>query len=176
MLEHADCGYLLLSSNGAPLHGNRLAFDLLEQARIQVGQRLRLPTQPLQARFDAALARVAATGGASALRVPGLSPVSLTLHPVAFGNSPPAPLALILRGQHAAAPLPDCVAQHFGLTPAEFKLCVALAGGATLKACAQSWNRTYDTMRSQLKSVLAKTGTHRQAELVALLDAFRAAS
>jgi len=180
MLEQADCGYLLLNANGEPLHGNRLAFDLLAQARIRVGHRLQLPSQILQARFDDALACAVASGCAPTLLAPGPPPVALTLRTAAPGNLPggaqPAPLALTLRSQRTAAHLPECVAQHFGLTPAEFKLCAALAGGASLKACAQNWNRSYDTLRSQLKTILAKTGTHRQAELVGLLDAFRATS
>lgn len=178
MLEHADTGVLLLRPDGAPLHGNRLAFELLEQARIRVEQRLRLPTRALQARFDTALAGAATPDNpAATLLAPGPPPVVMTLHPVVpgrgSGGAHPAALTLTLRGQRASARLPDCVAQHYGLTAAEFKLCAALVDGARLKACAQNWNRSYDTLRSQLKTVLVKTGTHRQAELVALLDAFK---
>ena len=68
-------------------------------------------------------------------------------------------------------PMPEADGWHE--TPAEFRLCDALARGLSLKACAQQWNRSYDTLRSQLKSILAKTGTHRQPELIALLDTFR---
>jgi DNA-binding CsgD family transcriptional regulator len=85
----------------------------------------------------------------------------------------PASLTLTLRGSDHSSRLPESVVQHFGLTPAEFRLCAALADGVSLKACAQNWNRSYETLRSQLKTVLAKTGTHRQAELVALLDTYR---
>lgn len=179
VLEHADYGCLLLSQEGAPLHGNPLAFELLEQARIRVGHRLQLPTRLLQGRFDAALACATAPDCRSAptFLAPGPPPVAMTLHPpTAHGPSAQplaAPLTLTLRGQRHAARLPGCVAQHFSLTPAEFRLCAALVDGASLKACAQNWNRSYDTLRSQLKAILAKTGTHRQAELVALLEAFR---
>jgi hypothetical protein len=51
--------------------------------------------------------------------------------------------------------------------------CATLVGGASLKACAQNWIRFYDTLRSPLKTSLAKTGTHHQAELVALPDTCR---
>jgi DNA-binding CsgD family transcriptional regulator len=178
MLEQANFGFLVLSPDGMPLHGNRLAFELLEQARVRVGQRLRLPTRLLQSRFDAALAHAGIPGQpGTTLLAPGPPPVIMTLRPAApgalSGGSLPATLTLTLRGQRAVARLPDCVAQHFGLTPAEFRLCTALAGGASLKACAREWSRSYDTLRSQLKTVLAKTGTHRQVELIALLNAFK---
>lgn len=179
VLEHANYGCLLLSPEGTPLHGNPLAFALLEQAQIRVSHRLQLPTRLLQSRFDAALACAAAPDCRSAptLFAPGPPPVAMTLHPPTPGSistgTQAAPLTLTLRGQRTATRLPDCVAQHFSLTPAEFKLCAALVDGASLKACAQNWSRSYDTLRSQLKTILAKTGTHRQAELVALLDAFK---
>lgn len=173
MLEHAECGCLLLTPAGAPLHGNRLAFELLERARVHIGHRLRLPTPALQMHFDDALTRAATAGCADAptLRVPGPPALLMHLHPARDGAH--APLTLILRGPRAVR-LPDPVAQHFGLTPAEFRLCAALVEGQTLKTCAHDWNRSYDTLRSQLKTILAKTGTHRQAELIGLLNSFLA--
>ena len=89
------------------------------------------------------------------------------------GFAPTQTLTLILRGAQSPTRLPGSVAQHFQLTPAEFKLCEALVGGASLKRCAQNWGRSYDTLRSQLKSILAKTETHRQAELITLISIFK---
>ena len=178
-LERAHYGFLQLSPAGAPLHGNRLAYALLEQARVRVGHRLQLPSPLLQERFDAALAGAAAPGcrPASTLVLPGPPPVSLTLHPAppdhAYSGRLPASLTLTLRGSGHSSRLPDSVAQHLGLTPAEFKLCAALVDGVSLRVCAQNWNRSYETLRSQLKTILAKTGTHGQVELVALLETFR---
>lgn len=57
----------------------------------------------------------------------------------------------------------------FGLTPAETRLALALANGARLNDFAERQQITVSTARAQLKSVLAKTSTHRQAELVALI-------
>lgn len=178
MLEQTDYGLLLITPQGAPLHGNQLAFSLLEQARINIGQRLILPSRHLQSQFSAALACVSAPGGdAATFLVPGPPPVVLTLRPtvqVALPDSPaPKTITLILKSAQSQARLPDYVAQHFSLTPAEFRLCEALAQGASLKACAQKWARSYDTLRSQLKVVLAKTETHRQTELIALLNLFK---
>jgi DNA-binding CsgD family transcriptional regulator len=57
----------------------------------------------------------------------------------------------------------------YGLTPAEARLAGAIAGGASVKDYADEHGNTEGTVRAQLKSVFAKTNTHRQAELAALL-------
>ncbi|MFP5419069.1 MAG: helix-turn-helix transcriptional regulator [Gammaproteobacteria bacterium] len=177
-LECAQYGFLLINREGAPLHGNALAFQLLDHAHIRMQPHLRLPTAHLQDRFDAALKQSAA-GTESPLRlvVDAAPPVTLDLHPLpdeSERRSLTAPaFMLLLRESGEMLPLSQTVAQHFGLTPAEFRLCNALAGGASLKTCARNWNRSYETLRSQLKTILSKTGTHRQIELVALLDTFR---
>jgi DNA-binding CsgD family transcriptional regulator len=54
----------------------------------------------------------------------------------------------------------------FDLTPAEARLVVHLVAGASLRSCAKALGIKYETVRSCLKSVFRKTGTHRQAELV----------
>jgi DNA-binding CsgD family transcriptional regulator len=57
----------------------------------------------------------------------------------------------------------------FDLTPAEARLAAHLASGATLQAVAERLGISKETARNQLKMVFAKTGTNRQAQLVALL-------
>lgn len=58
---------------------------------------------------------------------------------------------------------------RFHLTPAEAQIALGIAGGETLAAIAKARGASVSTARTQLKCVFAKTGTHRQAELVALL-------
>jgi len=55
---------------------------------------------------------------------------------------------------------------HFGLTQAEARLALHLVAGETLRCAAVKLSITYETARSQLKSIFKKTRTHRQAELV----------
>lgn len=57
----------------------------------------------------------------------------------------------------------------FDLTAAETKVAQAIATGTPLEQIAVRHSVTVDTIRVQVKAVLAKTGTHRQAELAALL-------
>jgi DNA-binding CsgD family transcriptional regulator len=57
----------------------------------------------------------------------------------------------------------------FGLTAAEARLASRLAAGDCLETVADELGVAYETARNQLKAIFAKTETHRQAELVALL-------
>jgi DNA-binding CsgD family transcriptional regulator/PAS domain-containing protein len=57
---------------------------------------------------------------------------------------------------------------RFGLTAAEARLTRALAEGGSLRQIADRLDMSYFTARSHLRSIFAKTGLHRQAELVRL--------
>jgi DNA-binding CsgD family transcriptional regulator len=59
--------------------------------------------------------------------------------------------------------------QAFGLTPAETRIALGLAAGLELQEIAAAAGVTSGTARTQLKSIFAKTDTHRQSELVALI-------
>ena len=57
----------------------------------------------------------------------------------------------------------------FGLTPAEARLAASLCCGKNLGQAAREFGVGTSTLRSHLKNIFAKTGTGRQAELVAVL-------
>ena len=61
------------------------------------------------------------------------------------------------------------LARTFRLTPSEAKLACVIARGASPGIAARELKISRETARNQLKSVFAKTDTHRQSELVALL-------
>lgn len=66
-------------------------------------------------------------------------------------------------------PPPASLARIFSLTPSESKLASIIARGAGPDVAALELNISRETARNQLKSIFAKTATHRQGELVALL-------
>ena len=79
-------------------------------------------------------------------------------HLVFFDESRPEP------------PRPEAaLREHYGLTPAEIRVATALAEGLSVRAIADRHGITYETARTQIKSVLSKTETRRQTELVSLL-------
>ncbi len=60
--------------------------------------------------------------------------------------------------------------QLYGLSPAELRIASALLAGKSPEEYAQEAGVTLNTVRSQLKNLFSKTGTHRQSELVAVLS------
>ena len=64
----------------------------------------------------------------------------------------------------------DLYTRAFRLTPAEARLAVHLASGASLTKTADEFGVTYNTVRAQLRAIFDKTETHRQSDLVRLLQ------
>ncbi len=69
-----------------------------------------------------------------------------------------------------SAPSEGLLTAMFALTPAEARLAAALASGAMIDKAAEALCITRETARTRLKAIFAKTGTSRQAELVAVLS------
>jgi DNA-binding CsgD family transcriptional regulator len=61
------------------------------------------------------------------------------------------------------------LAKIFGFTASEARLACVMARGTPCNIAAQELNISRETARNQLKSIFAKTDTHRQCALVALL-------
>ncbi len=62
----------------------------------------------------------------------------------------------------------DLLISAFDLTPTEAQIMRALSENQSLRGIAKTRGRSIETIRAQLKSVLAKTETHTQTELVRL--------
>ncbi len=65
--------------------------------------------------------------------------------------------------------VPDHIARLYGITRAEARLINALPFASSLKDAAATLGVSFNTARSQLKSAMAKTGSHRQVDLLAVL-------
>lgn len=86
------------------------------------------------------------------------------------GHCEARPLALVMvRDPEAAMLAVTCLRDLFGFTRMEAVVAADLAGGLSLDAVAERRGIGGATVRSHLKRILAKTGTHRQAEAVALI-------
>jgi DNA-binding CsgD family transcriptional regulator len=82
----------------------------------------------------------------------------LVLTPVALPQAPPVELVQSL----------------FDLTPAEARVARGLAAGKTVDDIAADGGTSANTIRTQVRGVLEKTGCNRQVEIVALLTAISA--
>ena len=66
-------------------------------------------------------------------------------------------------------PEPHLLRSAFGLTAKEAEVALALVAGASASAIARDRAVSLETIRSHLKMIFAKTGTRRQAHLVAMI-------
>lgn len=82
-------------------------------------------------------------------------------------------LALFTLVTTPSAPLTEVLTGLFDLTPAEARVARGIASGTSLEDLAKSNSVSRETVRSQLKSLMMKTGTTRQVELAVLLSGLR---
>ncbi|HTN12825.1 MAG TPA: helix-turn-helix transcriptional regulator [Acetobacteraceae bacterium] len=113
-------------------------------------------------------------GGLLSMPRPGRIPLSLLVGPLAEGTVPAGPArpvaaVFIHDPERVAAPDRAALARLYHLTAAEARLATALAAGERLQAYAERHRLSLATVKTQLREVLAKTGTTRQAELAATL-------
>jgi len=66
-------------------------------------------------------------------------------------------------------PTQDILRTLFGLSPAECRVALLLGDGRSPREISQAVGVSFNTVRSQMKSIFAKTGVRRQGELVRLL-------
>jgi len=177
-LERLDSDIALLDEHGTVLHLNAAARSLVGPASS-----LRLASRRLSAHdpssagaLDAAWQRLRASNHPQHVLVSGPSRIAVTLCP-----APAAEIAgptgaggmrywvFITPLARKQVPAATKLAALFGLTPAEARLARSLVAGRTLDEAARDGGVKASTVRSQLLSVLAKTGTQRQQDLVALL-------
>lgn len=181
-LDTLDQPCLTVDSWGRVLWANRAA-----EAVLQAGDGLTLRGNVLWASEPAqqaallwTLRQVATWSSGQKLRltrrVAGPLNVTLLHVPAEEGHDQHERQILLLLNDNdtEAGPLPTArhLEQTYGLTPAESRVAVSLADGMTIEEIAEKGQVTIGTVRNQLKQVLSKTDTHRQAALVRLLLSF----
>lgn len=111
------------------------------------------------------------------VRRPARSPLILQPLPVPPAARSPflgARVILLIKDLDRDNPLrADWMVKAFGLTPAQTALAIKIAGGSSLEQAAVELGVALETARNHLKAVFSKTDTHRQGELVALLNRLR---
>ena len=92
---------------------------------------------------------------------------------IVYASRSPGPgervLIILIDPNERREPMPFVLHQLFGLTAAETRIAIELVRGRGIKEIAAALHVAEGTIRTQLKSILAKTDTHRQADLVGLL-------
>ena len=117
---------------------------------------------------------VGSGGAINLIRRSGSRPYAVLVSPFSrrvarFADAQPA--AVVLIGNADADPdlSEDVLQRLYGLTARETAVASLLASGLSPDQCAERLGMARRTVRVHLQNIFAKTGTHRQAELVKLL-------
>jgi DNA-binding CsgD family transcriptional regulator len=102
------------------------------------------------------------------LHPPHTQPVPVAVVPVSVGGRA---LAMLLFDQPAQAPsVASFLAQRFGLTPSEADIAERIAAGENTRQISDARGVALNTVKVQLKSVLAKMDCRRQIEVATLVQ------
>lgn len=144
-------------------HGRIHAGDRASDSRLQalIGTTIQEPSDPVVVERD----------GSPWLLAEAI-PVTSFVHDLFNGGDV---LLFFTNLAAEAAPADDVLRHVFHLTPAEARLASRFAAGGGIEAVRADLAIGRETARTQLRAVFDKTGTRRQAELVALLSRLRAA-
>ena len=188
VLEYLEFGVIFIDERGEVSYTNPKAVELmrLEDGLLRRGGRLIAAESTQTEKLEKLIEGAVETGAGRGMEAGGaiwvgtlfdrpyyvlVSPLrthradlSLTgrrVCAVVFLSSPYQPYAVSVQTFRAI----------HGLTPAESHLVGELANGLSLDQIAKRFQITKNTVRDQLKSVFAKTGIRRQAELIRLIRA-----
>lgn len=181
-LDRLDTGVLVVDGSCRIIQASSMAERMLrENVELAIVRgRLALHPPALQDRLsllvrnavDTARGRIAKAGAALSVPRAHRMPLTLEVAPLrptlpVFGEQQPCVMVFI---RDSEAPIGVTrLRELFGLTRTEGAVAAALGRGKSLEDIAASMGIGLSTVRSHLKRILAKTGTHRQAEAVALL-------
>jgi DNA-binding CsgD family transcriptional regulator len=169
----------VLGHNGRALTMNSTFEELMPHVVRDRSDRLELASLTADTLFAEALARLTQAGDLGSVRsipiaaagaeppmILHLVPVRGAAHDLFSGAEAILAVTPVIPKQ---VPTAEVIQGLFDLTPAEAKVARAIAELQTVEGIADTFGLSRETVRTQLKSVLAKTGVGRQADLTALL-------
>lgn len=184
-LDQLAAAVIVADCDGRLIEMNRAAERILERADgLTIGNgKLGALHVFDNARLEAFIATAAgeqktagAIGRMHIRRHVGRTPYAVTVAPLGadlavYGR----PLAVIvLADPDEGSPSERDLVEFFGLSPAESRLAVALLAGKKLGELAIDFGVQTTTLRTQLSSILRKTGVTRQIDLIRLLSSIPA--
>ena len=183
-VERLAVGTLLLDGRGKVVAANRVAQDILsgDDGLQLINDELRPHLRRERQALSELIAQAAGgkadeprlVAGLTLSRPSGRSPYGVLIRPLrpadglVYGARPVAVLHISDPERQVGAS-PAVIRALFNLTPAEAGLALLLADGSTLEEAAVRLGSSRHTVRSQLRSIFAKTGVTRQTELVRLI-------
>ncbi len=184
-VDQLSVATIILDDKGRVLNTNAMASALLKDGDglSLRGKHLHIEGRNTDRELQCALSSViraqqaGETALVKALRVPrprGRTPLGLVIRPVPVseweeGQAGPCAAVFISDPDQRDCASQQTLGQLFGLTPAEANVAILLARGLSLAEASEAQNISPHTARAQLKSIFAKTGVSRQAELVRMI-------
>lgn len=176
-LEAFAFGCIICDRAGCVLFANSAACALEADGRITLALSRHGfgAVHPAESRRLAALIGETAIGGSGGAMVLSSTQgvrllVLVTPLPTRF-NGQPGHVLVTLRSEASGPPFDaEKLRMLFGLTPAEARLAMALAAGRSLAEIGAELRVSENTLRTQIASVLRKTDTASQRELVRILN------
>lgn len=184
-VDQMSVATIILDEKGRLLHTNAMASALLKEADglSLRGQQLHIAGHNTNRSLQAALAsvisaqRAGETSVIKALRVPRpgeRSALGLVIRPVPAsergeGQAGPCAAVFVSDPDQRDSASQQTLGTLFSLTPAEANVAILLTRGLSLAEISETQNISPHTARAQLKSIFAKTGVSRQAELVRMI-------
>jgi DNA-binding CsgD family transcriptional regulator/PAS domain-containing protein len=173
-------GIILVDAEGRVVHANPAASALSKNTGLRFEKgRLSFRGAPWADALETAIQRAtagpaaAASAGISIRRddEPGLAawvlPVANGLRSGVVGSA--AHAAIFLKALDDHSPMSaEIFVQRYGLTPAECRVLLLLVQGMSVTELSDALGLAAGTTRTHLKALFAKTGTHRQPDLVRL--------
>lgn len=184
-LDLFAAGVVLLDGRGRVLHANRAARDMGAEGAIMS---LRADRIEAADPSSATALRRAITETIDVAREGKATVSGIVLHDIQAGTIAPATLCALPRAENTAEDQPRAalflppptgekriseplLMQLFELTPSEARVAAALAGGARPADLAEGLGVSPTTIAFHMRNLFQKTGTNRQADLVALIIA-----
>ena len=177
--EMSGTAVILLNRSGEPIKLNRQAERLLGSGLRVSKKRLVAETRDATDALYRAVHELIRGNRQSALmppvRLPRVDRPPLLAYPLKLSSvtanvfSDCQALLVIVDTERRFRPPEVAIRVAFKLSTAESRLAARLATGEAIESASAVLGIAKETARNQLKSIFAKTGVHRQSELVALV-------
>ena len=175
MLHGQATPILLTDGDGRILFANASAMTLLDSGDGLVSRLGFLRTLgPQAARLESAIAKATCAAPTAdailVLKPSGADPLRVVVTPHRASGARPGRAMITIEDPSAQDPgISDRLRLLFGFSPAEVDLAVRLSQGLSLNEIAQARQVLPSTIRTQLNSILAKTGAPRQSDLMSII-------
>ncbi len=181
VLDMVGLASAVLARGGRPLAMNNTFEQLLDDLLVVRGGRIAALPPSTDLLLKEALNGISAFGGGGAVRsIPAPAtekhpPIILHVIPVRGAAhdifSGAVALLVVTPLTAKSSPSVELLQGLFDLTPAEARIARAIGQRRTINEIAESLGLSRETIRTQVKSVLSKTGQNRQLDLAVMLTA-----